>query len=90
MQHPCPGIRRISAETGRVVVTGDITQIDLPRGKKSGLVEASRVLKGIDEIGFCHMKDVDVVRHRLVKKVINAYDDYYRKHPPADAEQEHR
>ena len=74
----------------KIVVTGDITQIDLPRGKRSGLVEASRVLKNIKEIGFCYMKDVDVVRHQLVKKVINAYDDYYAKHPPKDEEQEHR
>ena len=70
----------------KIVVTGDITQIDLPRGKRSGLVEASRVLKNIKEIGFCYMKDVDVVRHQLVKKVINAYDDYYAKHPPKDEE----
>ncbi len=70
----------------KVVVTGDITQIDLPRGKRSGLVEAAKVLKDIKEISFCHMKDVDVVRHQLVKKVINAYDDYYRAHPPKDEE----
>lgn len=68
----------------KVVVTGDITQIDLPRGKRSGLVEAQKVLKGIDEISFCIMKDMDVVRHQLVKKVINAYDAYYRKNPPAE------
>ena len=74
----------------KIVVTGDVTQIDLPRGKRSGLVEASRVLKDIKEIGFCYMKDVDVVRHQLVKKVINAYDDYYSKHPPKDEEQESR
>lgn len=74
----------------KIVVTGDVTQIDLPRGKRSGLVEASRVLKDIKEIGFCYMKDVDVVRHQLVKKVINAYDDYYSKHPPKDEEQERR
>ena len=72
----------------KVVVTGDVTQIDLPRGKRSGLVEAAKVLKDIKEIGFCYMKDVDVVRHQLVKKVINAYDDYYRKNPPKDEEQE--
>ena len=65
----------------RVVVTGDITQIDLPRGKKSGLIEARRVLHDVEEIRFCELKDVDVVRHQLVKKVIKAYDDYYRKHP---------
>ena len=74
----------------KIVVTGDVTQIDLPRGKRSGLVEASRVLKDIKELGFCYMKDVDVVRHQLVKKVINAYDDYYSKHPPKDEEQESR
>lgn len=65
----------------RVVVTGDVTQIDLPRGKKSGLIEARRVLHDVEEIRFCELKDVDVVRHQLVKKVIKAYDDYYRKHP---------
>ena len=70
----------------KVVVTGDITQVDLPRGKKSGLVEARRVLRDIEEISFCYLKEVDVVRHRLVKKVITAYDDYYRKHPFRDEE----
>lgn len=65
----------------KVVVTGDITQIDLPRGKQSGLKEAEKILKKVEEIQFCYLKDVDVVRHELVKKVINAYDEYYRKHP---------
>jgi len=65
----------------KVVVTGDITQIDLPRGKKSGLVEATKVLKDVKDIGFCYLKDVDVVRHELVKKIITAYDHYYRKYP---------
>ena len=63
----------------QMVITGDITQIDLPRGKKSGLVDAARVLKGIKDIAFCYLKDVDVVRHRLVKKIISAYDKYYRE-----------
>ncbi|NLD18990.1 MAG: PhoH family protein [Clostridiales bacterium] len=72
----------------KVVVTGDITQIDLPRGKRSGLVEVQRVLSGIEEIGFCYMKDIDVVRHQLVKKVINAYDKYYDNNPLKDEEQE--
>lgn len=72
----------------KVVVTGDITQIDLPRGKKSGLVEAKNVLKGVSEIGFCYLTDVDVVRHQLVKKVISAYDNYYRKHPREEEDQE--
>lgn len=65
----------------KVVVTGDVTQIDLPKGKKSGLVEAIRVLKNVDGIDFCYLKDVDVVRHELVKKIINAYDQYYKKYP---------
>ena len=64
-----------------VVVTGDVTQIDLPRGKKSGLVEAERVLKPVKDIGFCYLKDTDVVRHELVRKIVNAYDIFYRKHP---------
>ena len=70
----------------KVVVTGDITQIDLPRGKRSGLVEARKVLRDVEEIGFCHLKDVDVVRHQLVKKVISAYDSYYRAHPREEEE----
>ena len=71
----------------KVVVTGDITQIDLPRGKKSGLVEAQKVLRNVSEIGFCYLKDVDVVRHQLVKKVIGAYDAYYRANPRAEEEE---
>lgn len=67
----------------KAVITGDITQIDLPRGKKSGLVEAQRVLKNVKDIDFCYLKDVDVVRHELVKKIINAYDKYYKEHPEA-------
>ena len=65
----------------KVVVTGDITQIDLPKGKKSGLVEAAKILKHVDDIGFCYLKDVDVVRHELVKKIIRAYEKYYKENP---------
>lgn len=65
----------------KVVVTGDITQIDLPRGKKSGLVEAQRVLENVEGIDFCYLKDMDVVRHELVKRIIGAYDSYYKKYP---------
>ena len=68
----------------KVVVTGDVTQIALPRGKTSGLTEAVRVLKGVDDIDFCFLKDTDVVRHELVKKIINAYDKYYEKNPPKE------
>lgn len=60
----------------KMVITGDITQIDLPRGKKSGLVEASEVLRYIPEIGFIHFSEQDVVRHSLVQKIINAYEKY--------------
>ena len=65
----------------KVVVTGDVTQIDLPRGRKSGLVEAEKVLKNVKGIEFCYLKEVDVVRHQLVKKIITAYDRYYHKNP---------
>lgn len=65
----------------KVVVTGDVTQIDLPRGRKSGLIEAEKVLKHVRDIDFCYLKDVDVVRHELVKKIINAYDSFYKQHP---------
>ena len=68
----------------RMVVTGDITQIDLPRGKKSGLVEALKVLENVKDIAICRLTDVDVVRHRMVKKIINAYDRYFKTHPEDD------
>lgn len=57
----------------KAVITGDITQIDLPGGKKSGLVEASRILKNIKGIGFCSFTDIDIVRHPLVQQIIRAY-----------------
>lgn len=59
----------------KMVITGDITQIDLPRGKTSGLIEAERILQGIEEIGFIHFTEQDVVRHTLVQKIINAYNE---------------
>lgn len=65
----------------KVVVTGDVTQIDLPKGKQSGLVEATRVLKNVNGIEFCELKDTDVVRHEMVRRIINAYDRYYKKYP---------
>jgi phosphate starvation-inducible PhoH-like protein len=65
----------------KAVVTGDITQIDLPRGKKSGLKHAIEVLKPIKDIKFCFLKDNDVVRHALVRKIIGAYDRYGRDNP---------
>jgi len=63
----------------RVVVTGDVTQIDLPEGKLSGLLHAEKVLAGVDGIAFCRLRESDVVRHTLVKKIIGAYDRYERR-----------
>ena len=65
----------------KIVVTGDVTQIDLPAGKKSGLIDAERVLKGVKGIEFCYLREMDVVRHEMVKRVISAYDRYYKHHP---------
>lgn len=58
----------------KMVITGDVTQIDLPKGKKSGLIEAKNILQEIEEIGFVYFAESDVVRHSLVQKIIVAYD----------------
>lgn len=60
----------------KMVVTGDITQIDLPDSRKSGLVEAAHVLKGVDDIEIIKFTQKDVVRHQLVQKIVKAYDKY--------------
>jgi phosphate starvation-inducible PhoH-like protein len=57
----------------KVVVTGDKTQIDLPKREDSGLVQVERILPGIEGIGFCYLNEADVVRHRLVREIIKAY-----------------
>ncbi len=62
----------------RMVITGDITQIDLPDARKSGLVEAIKVLKGIDDIAIHKFSEKDVVRHRLVQDIIKAYEKFNR------------
>ena len=62
----------------KAVVTGDLTQTDLPFGKKSGLAIATKILDGIDDIAIHRFTDRDVVRHRLVQKIIQAYDKYER------------
>jgi phosphate starvation-inducible PhoH-like protein len=61
------------------VITGDVTQIDLPKGTRSGLVHATKVLEGIDDIGFTYFDARDVVRHRLVQKIVEAYDAHDRQ-----------
>ncbi|MCB1530217.1 MAG: PhoH family protein [Rhodospirillales bacterium] len=63
-------------EGTHVVITGDPSQIDLPNGAKSGLKEAIKILKEIDEVAFIHFDETDVVRHRLVSKIIEAYKAY--------------
>ncbi len=60
------------------IITGDITQIDLPKGTRSGLVHVSKVLADIDEIGFTYFNAGDVVRHRLVQRIVEAYDQHDR------------
>ena len=60
----------------KMVVTGDITQIDLPAGKKSGLTKVMRILKNVDDIEICKFTQKDVVRHRLVQEIIKAYEKY--------------
>ena len=65
----------------KVVITGDITQIDLPEEKTSGLKVAMKVLEGIDDVAICTLTGADVVRHRLVQEIIEAYDHYEKKNP---------
>ncbi len=60
----------------KMVVTGDVTQIDLPDGKRSGLVEATRILKNVDDVKIVHFSEKDVVRHKLVQDIIKAYEKY--------------
>lgn len=63
----------------QAVVTGDITQIDLPGDKTSGLKEAMRVLKDVEGIAQCQLTDRDVVRHELVQRIVRAYEKYEQK-----------
>lgn len=65
----------------KAVITGDVTQIDLQRHQKSGLVEAQKVLKDINGIAMTHFLSQDVVRHPLVQKIVNAYEQYEAKNP---------
>jgi len=63
----------------KAVITGDVTQIDLPSGRKSGLVEAQRVVSEVDGIAFIQFDERDVVRHQLVQMIIKAYDEHNKK-----------
>ena len=63
----------------KAVITGDVTQVDLPAGKRSGLIEAERVLRNLDGIEFIYFTEKDVVRHKLVQMIIRAYEDHSKK-----------
>jgi phosphate starvation-inducible PhoH-like protein len=69
--------------SSKVIITGDKSQIDLPKKQQSGLIEALRILKGIKGIGFVELESNDVLRHKLVKDIIHAYD----KHTSNDHDQ---
>lgn len=63
----------------KAVITGDVTQVDLPTGKRSGLIEAERILSNLDGIEFVYFTDKDVVRHKLVQMIIRAYEEQSKK-----------
>lgn len=60
----------------KMIITGDVTQIDLPRGQRSGLIDAMNILKNIEDISFVNLSGKDIVRHKLVTKIVNAYDTH--------------
>src|SRR3954452_356560 len=62
----------------KAVITGDVTQIDLPNAKRSGLIEATEILKNVEGIAFVHFDETDVVRHHLVQRIVRAYEDKTR------------
>ena len=66
----------------KIVITGDVTQIDLPNDKISGLKDAIRVLDGVKDIAICKLTSADVVRHALVQEIINAYERAEKKPDP--------
>ena len=74
----------------KVIITGDLSQKDLPSGATSGLDVALRVLKKIDDIGICELTSQDVVRHPLVQKIVHAYDEYEQKNVKKPASREYR
>ena len=63
----------------KMIITGDMTQIDLPRGQKSGLTEALNILKNVEGIGFVSLGQKDIVRHKLVTRIVNAYEAHDSK-----------
>jgi phosphate starvation-inducible PhoH-like protein len=67
------------------VITGDLTQVDLPRGQLSGLRQVTEVLEGVEGISFTHFGKEDVVRHVLVQRIVAAYEAYEEDHPQSRA-----
>ncbi len=63
----------------KIVITGDVTQIDLPADKESGLIEAARVLRDVEGISICRLRETDVVRHVMVQRIIQAYEEEERR-----------
>ena len=63
----------------KMIITGDMTQVDLPRQQKSGLREALEILSGVEGIGVVNLNQKDIVRHKLVTRIVNAYDAYDKK-----------
>ncbi len=72
----------------KMVITGDITQIDIPEEKTSGLKVAMKVLDGLEDVSICRLTGADVVRHRLVQKIIEAYEKYEKKEPAAPGKEQ--
>jgi phosphate starvation-inducible PhoH-like protein len=66
----------------KVVVTGDITQVDLPREQASGLSAVAEILEGVEDIGFVRFGEEDVVRHKLVRRIVAAYDEHDQRMAP--------
>jgi phosphate starvation-inducible PhoH-like protein len=60
----------------KVVVTGDVTQVDLPREQRSGLIHVQDILRGVEGIGFVRFSHIDVVRHKLVQRIVEAYKQH--------------
>lgn len=73
----------------KAIITGDITQIDLPDGKRSGLKEAIKILSDVEDLAFCYFTHKDVVRHPLVQKIIQAYEAYDAKRNKQDRGEHH-
>lgn len=82
-------LTRIGANA-KAIITGDMTQVDLPRNQRSGLQTAVRILKNIDGIGHIELDEEDVVRHRLVKSILRAYNQEHEKQEEQREEREHR